>query len=338
MSREMDGLTVPAVSVVMPVRNGSAYLEQAMRSILDQSLKDLELIVIDDGSTDDSGEIAHRLAASDPRIRVFQLNGVGISRSLNFGIRHARADWVARLDADDIAAPERLERQLDVIRARPDIAALGTFGWIMGSSGRMVGMTRIGPTTEHEFLSARDKGIVYLIGTSVVMSRSAVLDIGGHNEELVVAEDVDLWTRLSEHHLVLTLPEPLVTYRIHPQSTSLARMRESLQGAQWIKVNARRRRTGLQPWTWEQFLTDQQRRPLRDRLRDERNIRSQMYYRRGGGLLANAELVGLFWLLLGGLLNPSLVLRRLKTQDVAATFFKRFEKFRLLPQHIAFPE
>ena len=114
----------PLVSVIMPVHNGEPFLDEAIRSIRDQTLADLELIVVENGSADRSYEIAARHATEDPRVRVLRLERSGFVLALNAGIEAARASWIARLDADDVALPRRLERQLPVLADQPDVAAL----------------------------------------------------------------------------------------------------------------------------------------------------------------------------------------------------------------------
>src|SRR6478672_8128862 len=128
----------------MPVRDGEAYLEEAVASVLGQTLEDLELIVVDDGSTDSSGEILERLAAADPRVHI--LTGStrsGISAALNRGWREARGGYIARLDADDVALPGRLERQVRFLDEHPAVAVVGSAAILIDPDGRELGTARV---------------------------------------------------------------------------------------------------------------------------------------------------------------------------------------------------
>ncbi|MBK9187309.1 MAG: glycosyltransferase family 2 protein [Moraxellaceae bacterium] len=105
-------MSKPKISVILPVYNASLFIEQAMRSVLTQSLHDLELIVINDGSNDDSLAVIERIAAIDTRVKVISHKNKGLVYSLNEGIEQAQSDWIARMDADDVCLPQRLQAQL----------------------------------------------------------------------------------------------------------------------------------------------------------------------------------------------------------------------------------
>ena len=128
----------PRVSVVMPVYNAEGFVEAAARSILDQTFTDLELIAVDDGSTDGSGAILDRLAAADPRLRIVRRPNTGVTGALNDGLAAARAPLIARMDADDVSAPTRLEKQLAYLDAHPDIGLLGCAWTTCPADGRRI--------------------------------------------------------------------------------------------------------------------------------------------------------------------------------------------------------
>jgi glycosyltransferase involved in cell wall biosynthesis len=135
----------PAVSVLMPVRNGTAYLPESVASIQSQDFPSFELLIIDDGSTDATSALLASFAAADPRIRVFHQPPQGIVAALNTGIAHAHAPYLARLDADDRARPGRLGRQVAFMAAHPEIGLLGTAAQVIDSAGNAVG--RLTPPT-----------------------------------------------------------------------------------------------------------------------------------------------------------------------------------------------
>ena len=132
----MDAPTDPDVTVLMPVRNGARYLEAAVASILAQRHPNFEFIICDDGSTDDTSRILAWHAQSDARIRVLALPPVGLVAALNRGLREARAGWVARMDADDVAWPDRLALQLAAAAAHPEAAGIGSAWRVIDQNGR----------------------------------------------------------------------------------------------------------------------------------------------------------------------------------------------------------
>ncbi len=308
----------PRISVVMPVHNGGRFLDEAILSIRNQTLCQIELIIVENGSTDDSYQTATRHAAADPRVRVIKLAQGDLITALNHGIEAARAPWIARMDGDDVALPERLERQLAVLDEQPDIAVLGTYGWIISATGRQVGMFRAGPTTREEFQRAGRDELIYLLSPSVVFSREVALALGGFNHGYPTAGDVEFWSRIADGHLVLALPEPLVCYRIHAEAISTRRFDQQMRNARRAKLNLVRRRGGEREVSKEEFEEIERRQPMAARARRRLAVQSQYCYRRGGGLLAAGRYGGAFWLALSGVLYPPLPLRRLMRQRVFA--------------------
>src|SRR5690349_12083876 len=125
----------PRVSVVMPVHNGGPFLERAVESILGQSFADFEFVIIDDGSTDSTGEVRRRHQAADHRVRVHHQEKAGLVASLNDGCSRARAPYIARMDADDIAFPERLDRQVELLDREPEVVLVGSATVTIDASG-----------------------------------------------------------------------------------------------------------------------------------------------------------------------------------------------------------
>lgn len=311
-------MSIPTISVIMPVYNTERYLSEAIESVRDQSFPDFEFLIMDDGSTDSSPEIAGRHASQDSRIRVIQLEHAGQAMASNEGLRLARGRWIARLDADDVAAPQRFSRQLDVLKACPEAVAVGAYATIIGENGRVVGMHRFGPVTPDEFRKTRESGPMYLINSSVVFCRQAALNVGGFRPGYEPAEDIDLWSRLADDHVILVAPEPLVSYRIHTKASSTRRFREQLQSARRVKANTLRRRAGQAELSRDEFGSMESQRPFHHRLRIEVAGRSQQCYRRGGALLAAGRPIGVAWLVAALALYPPLPVKRLYRQGVLA--------------------
>jgi glycosyltransferase involved in cell wall biosynthesis len=125
----------PAISVIMPVRNGLPYVGTAIASVLDQSFRDFELLAIDDGSDDDTVSVLEAAAAQDNRIRVIQLPKSGMRTAVNHGLELARAALVARMDADDVCLPDRFRLQKDFLDKHPEVVAVGGWAWAIDEQG-----------------------------------------------------------------------------------------------------------------------------------------------------------------------------------------------------------
>jgi glycosyltransferase involved in cell wall biosynthesis len=307
--------STPLVSVVIPVRNGAAYLDDAITSARGQTLEQIEIIIVDDGSTDESAAVARRHADEDPRVRLVEQQHAGLAMARNHGMRAARAPWIALLDSDDIAAPMRLEREVDFLRSNPGVAAVGTYGWHMGSRGHRFGVVQVGPTDVQHLERLRAAGeVIYLLTPSAMFSRDIALELGGFRESQGFAEDVDLWTRMAEHHLVLALPERLLSYRVHAQSSSTTHFFRQMRNTLLVRENAQRRRRGLEELDEEAFATILAQRPLPERVRVDLEWRSQYCYRKAGGLLIDRRPSGLAWLVLSFAWAPYVPIRRMRRQ------------------------
>lgn len=210
------------VTVLVPVYNGAATLRQALDSILAQDVDGLELLVVDDSSRDESGQIIDEYAARDARVTAIHNDqNLGIAATLNRGLRLARNELIARMDHDDEALPGRLSRQLHFMRDHPSVVAAGTFVFAMGRTRRDDRLVRV-PVTSREIartLPVRN----CLYHPSVILRRAPVLDAGGYREEFRNAEDYDLWLRLSRDHDLANIPVPLLRYRLSPGGMTFAR-------------------------------------------------------------------------------------------------------------------
>lgn len=203
----------------MPVKNGEAWLAAAIESVLAQTLADFELIVVDDGSTDASPDIIAALSGRDERIfTVRQPRQLGLVKALNAALAVVRAPLLARLDADDLALPERLWDQARCFDERSDLVLLGSWAERIDATGRRTGEVR--PETDPARLAAILRKRNPLVHSSVMMRTATVKKLGGYREAFLGAEDFDLWLRLSEHGVVAILPQPLVRYRVHGNSVT----------------------------------------------------------------------------------------------------------------------
>lgn len=205
----------PRVTVLIPVFDREAFVGEAIESVLAQDVRDLELVIVDDGSTDRTPEILREWAARDERIVVVTApRNLGIAEAPNLGLRHARAELVARLDSDDVMTPGRLASQLDVLEKQPDVVLVSTAYELIDREGRHLGTFR--EVEPHEVVRYF-LGFYNLVGGGghVMFRRAAVLDLGGYDGSFPSSEDYDLWVRLLQRGRLVVLPSIGMKQRQH---------------------------------------------------------------------------------------------------------------------------
>jgi len=199
----------PLVSVVMAAYNAQEYLNIAIDSILLQTYQNLELIIVDDGSTDSTPTIVG--ACSDSRIRYFRQKNKGLPAALNFGISKTAGKYIARMDADDISHPERLKKQVEYLEKNNSVALLGTSFNIIDESNCTIGRS-------YHLARNEDLQVEFLVrnpfGHGTIMVRRDALEAGGGYDENQVIEDYDLWWRIAKNHQVANLTEFLYSWRV----------------------------------------------------------------------------------------------------------------------------
>lgn len=199
------------ITVLLAVHNGEPWLREAVASILAQSWREFEFLIIDDASTDGTPEFLRTL--SDPRVRIVRNEtNLGLTASLNRGLQLAQGDLIARQDADDLSHPHRLAKQAAFLSAHPQIAAVGSQAWLMDERGHSLGrkdfpLGHRGIWWSHLWDNA-------LAHSAVMFRRKAVLEAGGYDEGYRASQDYELWSRLGERHLLANLPERLLTLRV----------------------------------------------------------------------------------------------------------------------------
>jgi glycosyltransferase involved in cell wall biosynthesis len=232
------GGTLPTVSVVMPVYNARRYVARAIRSVRSQTLRDWELLIFDDGSSDGTREILGEYAGRDARIRLFLNEHKGYVPWLNEGLRQARGEFWARMDADDVAMPHRFEKQVAYLRQHADCVVVGADAMQFDAAGRPMGRLRV-PLTHEQIEASLLEGLGEVLCHPVAMfRRDALRSVGGYRKECEPAEDVDLYLRLAEVGRLANLPDVLLRYRRHftsvtaSQQTKLGEaLRRGLQSA-----------------------------------------------------------------------------------------------------------
>ena len=236
----------PRISVLMPVYNAEAFVAQAIDSILQQTFRDFEFLILDDGSTDGSAEIIRQFAQRDSRIKVFSGPNRGLLAVLKQGTDLARGDFIARMDADDISDVDRFERQLNFLNANTECVAVGTRVLRVDLDGDPLSLAPVScdhDCIDNELLHNRSGKICH---PTVMMRTQAVRDVGGYQQEYHL-EDVDLFLRLAEVGKLANLDEPLLRYRLHGSSICHTRKRDQINQIYAEIVERARHRRGESP-------------------------------------------------------------------------------------------
>jgi GT2 family glycosyltransferase len=220
----------PSVTVLVAVYNGGVYLREAVESVLAQTFTDFELLIVDDASGDDTP--AYLASLTDARVRVLRNEeNVGQAPSLNRGLLEARGRYVARLDADDRMLPTRLERQVAVLDAEPDVALVGTWIDVVDESGTPWATVRGDIRAYAEFIAATLANVYPFGHPSIAYRRDVVTELGGYDASVAPAEDKDLYRRLAlARREIRVVREPLVRYRRHAAQLSQAQHTRQLAG------------------------------------------------------------------------------------------------------------
>ena len=209
---------LPLISILMPVYNAGDFLVESIKSIRNQTLKDWELIVVDDGSTDKSSEILKKYAEKDSRIKIFKFKkNKGLAYALNYGLNKARGKYLARMDADDISYPKRLEIQLRYLKRNPKVVAVGTQVKLINEKGNFIGYKKF-PTDPEK--------IYQMMGTMMAIQHPTLLTYTKIIKKCpyanhTTAEDVSMFFKLLQYGNFLNTKEVLFKYRIRKNSDSL---------------------------------------------------------------------------------------------------------------------
>ena len=210
----------PKVTVLMSVYNGDKYLNEAIDSILGQTFKDFEFLIVNDGSTDKTGEILK--SYNDPRIKMINNEkNIGLTKSLNKGLKLARGEYIARQDADDISMPGRLEKEIEFLEQNKSVGLVGTDYLIINEKGNVVQIVTC-LNGNRELKAKLLEGNQFGHG-SVILRRECIEKVGTYREEFKFAQDYDFCLRIAEVYDVANISEPLYKWRIDSKSISVAK-------------------------------------------------------------------------------------------------------------------
>lgn len=207
----------PKVSLVMAVYNGERFLKESIESILAQSFKDFEFIIIDDGSIDATPSILHAYSSIDPRVKIISNEkNIGLTRSLNKGIGVCSGAYIARMDAGDTSEPERFTRQVLFLDNNKNCGLVGTWGYVIDEDNKKIGEMKY-PTDDR---SLKKDLIKYnpFVHSSIMVRANILKQVGFYNENWIYAQDYELYFRISRCSEVANIADHLVSYRVYSKS------------------------------------------------------------------------------------------------------------------------
>ncbi|MGA3160890.1 MAG: glycosyltransferase family A protein [Terracidiphilus sp.] len=301
-------MKLPEISVIVPIYNGSAFLAETLSSLLTQTFNNFELLAINDGSTDNSADIVRSI--KDERVRLIQKENAGLCHTLNLGITEARAPYIARSDQDDVSFPDRLERQLRVMKDHPE--AIGLFSYVakLGSKHSWSNKDRVvmAPGQLKEYQPIEDG---CLLCSTMFIRTDALRYIGGFRQAYYPVDDWDMECRLAQTGKVLVMLEPLIYYRFQTNANTYRTYAEMREKTRWTRDSYWRRMKSLPELTLEQFRLSQPQ-DVWSRMNRFRKDSSKLHMRTAGNRYLDGHyMYAAGHLCLGVILNPADISRRL---------------------------
>ena len=220
----------PLISVLMSVYNGERYLAAAVDSILAQTERDFELIIVDDGSSDGSWPMVQEYMRRDPRVKGFTQANTGVAKAMNAALPLATGEFIAKMDADDIALPDRFATTLAFLRANPDHVAVGSSWEVMDADGRKLTVL-YPPCDDAEVQKQLLAGHCPFCHSTALVRHDALRKVGGYTSDIKWAEDQDVFLKLGEVGKLANLKKPLIRYRVHEKSVSARNANEQIENA-----------------------------------------------------------------------------------------------------------
>lgn len=298
----------------MTAYNAMPYLEAAVDSVLEQTFENFEFIIVNDGSQDDSQDYLDSI--TDVRVKVLHEENRGTAAASNFGLQHCRRQYVARMDADDISLPTRLEKQHNFMELHPEVALVGSQIQVVGEHGP--GIVIAMPTKHQAILDALLSLNHGMNHGSCLYRNELIHSLGGYWKAHRTFDDWDMFLRMSEVGQLANLPEVLYQYRTLPSSlvgTQFLEMRKYLIYANRCLLN---RRAGEPEPDLDEFLREYDERPWHTKLLEKVDSFALHQYRRAvSEICVNQKLQGYSRLAFAGLCSPSRALQRIRREWLA---------------------
>jgi glycosyltransferase involved in cell wall biosynthesis len=308
------------ISILIPIYNSEKFLNQSISSVLNQTYKNFELLLVNDGSNDSSLKIIRNFSLEDSRIRVINFKkNCGMASALNKGISKAKFDLVIRMDADDIMLPNRVQKQLDFMIANSNVSVASCLANYINSQGKILGKTYSDlKTIDISQDYYRKNKVLGLLHPGVIFRKKHIQCVGGYRGKFWPAEDIDLWNRLLEKgYNIVVMQEVLMFYRIHEHSIITSEYMLSRLKYEWLTECMIQRRLNNKEPTWEEFISTQDNYSFFKKINIKRKRFAKLFYREAGFFYGeNKKKFFLFKLFLSLLLQPIYVLKKIKDQVI----------------------
>lgn len=303
------------VSVVMPVYNQEKYLAETIESVLNQTFKDFEFLILDDGSSDRSAEIIKTYAVKDDRIVPFFYSNSGKCSSTSSLVAKAKGKYCAFLDADDQMLPQRLEKQVAFHLQNPQIDATSCHCHYINDAGRMLGTQYYpGLRTIEECQKARHtQQIIQCSFTGLMTTKECFIELGGLDSEKWFSEDFDFFNRMIDKgYNLIIIQDILMKYRLHASSATMQDPLFMFDKNSWVYDCISRRRAGQAEYTFEDFMKKRNSEPTLTKCKRRMYQYSQIYFRRAGiSMISKMYLSSFYQLLFASVLSPRYVIIKL---------------------------
>lgn len=275
------------ISVVMSTYNDEKYIGKTIESILNQTFQDFEFIIINDGSTDNTLKIIHNYAAQDDRIVIIDKENEERCIARNTGIKVAKYPWIAAMDADDIALPNRFEVQLRYAEKYPSVVVWGSYVKLIDGNGLIKNIEKHSPNSIEEFYAFdRFEKPIEIYNSAALFRKDIAAKVGYYNEKLVSVEDIALWNRMADYGPVVIIPEVLLNYRVHSANNSIRDFFNQKMKAGYVTARYRADQQG-HSISVEEYIWQYQNAPILRRFTRYMMHRSQLHYRNASLALNN---------------------------------------------------
>ena len=324
----------PAVSVVICAYNVERYISAAIDSVLQQTYRNIEIIVVDDASTDSTVQVVEDLLNSCRRIRLIRVNSNGgLARTRMIGLENSVSDLIVFLDADDIALPSMIEQQVTTLLSEPLLMGVATYAcYIAEDENKLLGMQKVGPISREEYFNLYENNKLIFLPATTLCRKSLLIEAGGFRVDGFptdgstrfqdYCDDLDLWCRMSDLSaqgwFFVTIPQPLFLYRKNLNSLSSRNIFAMQRKMRWIKNSLLRRRNGIGEKTFVAYESSQ---TGWQAINNYRKDYAALIYRKAAFSVMSKKYFRVMPLIAIVLvLHPKLVLNKLRTQSIRLSF------------------
>jgi glycosyltransferase involved in cell wall biosynthesis len=305
------------VSIVIAAYNAEKYISEAIESCTQQTYKNIEIIIVNDGSKDQTPAIVEEYAKKDARIRIIHQENKGEGATRNVGNAVAKGNFIAVMDADDVMLPERIEEQMKYFEQYPELDLLGSWMQYISEKGKQTGVyifpDDMKNPAQFEVNYVKGNRPILLGHPSVMYRKEKVFALGGYRN-IRPGADIDLWNRMKETGCKISvIPKVLVKYRVYIGAGNTSTKLESYYTFYWLELNSNRRRENLPEIPKEEYMESLKEKPFWERISFKRHIYALYFSRKFSVAWGEGQyLNGIYFLLMAGLSDPMNMLDKLK--------------------------